>query len=170
MKKEIPLVILSTLIVILLVILSFVSFHFSSQNSKPDQNILLTAQNSFTYTRSAMKIGGKGIVVDIADDAAKRALGLSGRIALASDAGMLFVFENSGKYGFWMKDMNFPIDIIWIDEAGKIVHIEKSLSPDTYPKVFGQQDTAKYVLEVQSGFSDAQHVKIGDKVTLPTKI
>lgn len=70
-------------------------------------------------------IGGKKIRVDIADTVVTRTQGLSGRTSLAETDGMLFVFENADRYGFWMKDMNFAIDIIWIDPEKNIVYIEK---------------------------------------------
>ena len=103
-------------------------------------------------------------VVVVADDFS-RMKGLSGVEYLSSDQGMLFVFEYSGIYPFWMKDMLIPIDIIWINEDFKIVYIEVNLNPNTYPKSFGpKQETSRFVLEVSAGIVNMFDIKIGDTV------
>lgn len=101
--------------------------------------------------------------VDIVDNPILMQKGLSGRKSLAEKEGMLFVFTRLGKHEFWMKDMNFSIDIIWFNEEGKIVHIERSVSPSTYPRVFAPQSDALYVLEINSGLSDKIGLKMGDQ-------
>ena len=116
------------------------------------------------YNQPKVEIGGKIINVEIADTNAKRELGLSGHKPLADDQGMLFAFDKAGKYPFWMKDMLFPIDIIWISEDYKIVYIEKKAQPSSYPATFGGQVDAQYVLEVNAGFSDKNNLRIGDQI------
>jgi len=64
---------------------------------------------------------------------------------------MLFVFENPGIHGIWMKDMKFPIDIIWLDKDMSVISKELNVSPDTYPQVFYPSREAYYVLEVKAG-------------------
>ena len=96
-------------------------------------------------------IAGTTINVEIAQTEAEREQGLSGNKPLADDEGMLFIFDKPGYHGFWMKDMLFSIDIIWISADKKIVHIETNLSPDTYPKSFSPFEPAQYVLEVNAG-------------------
>ena len=110
-------------------------------------------------------IGDQTMYVEIADTEASRELGLGGRKGLAPDEGMLFVFPIEGKFSFWMKDMKFPIDILWIASDGSIVYSKENVSPDTYPETFAP-DTglAKYVLELPAGFSAAHHIDIGEKV------
>ncbi len=112
-----------------------------------------------------VKIAEQKIKVDLALTSENRARGLSGRTILKEDEGMLFVFENVDKYKFWMKEMNFPIDIIWIDENQKVVYIQKNASPESYPETFGGEQNSKYVLELVSGFSDKYNLKEGDKVS-----
>ncbi len=102
----------------------------------------------------------------IADTPALREKGLSGRAGLAPDEGILFVFPADGQYGFWMKDMRFPIDILWLSGRGEILDMRKSVSPSTYPAVFTPAASARYVLELPAGFSEAYTVKIGDEVKL----
>ena len=105
-------------------------------------------------------IGGKNIVVEIADTDATRAQGLSGRPSLETSHGLMFIFDKPGIYGFWMKDMYFPIDIIWIGKDGKVAGIERSINPDTYPRVFYPPMSIRSVLEVNVNSG----IDIGDKV------
>ncbi|HVU75825.1 MAG TPA: DUF192 domain-containing protein [Candidatus Paceibacterota bacterium] len=114
----------------------------------------------------AVMIGGERVSVQLATTEAQREQGLSGTQPLAADHGMLFVFPQDGQYHFWMKDMNYALDIIWIDGDGRIVSIAPSLSPDTYPQSFGPNAPARYVLEVSAGFAAAHGVKVGDIVGL----
>lgn len=109
-------------------------------------------------------VNGKIFFVEVADNNALLEKGLSGHEPLGPNEGMFFVFQNPGRYGFWMKDMTFPIDIIWIDSNYRVVYIEKSVSPDTYPKIFYPSSPATYVLEVAAGISDKINLKIGDQV------
>lgn len=67
----------------------------------------------------------------VSDTDSKVVKGLSGRKSLGQDEAMLFVFQSPGIYKFWMKDMNFPLDIIWLDKDRKVIHIEHNLSPST---------------------------------------
>lgn len=71
--------------------------------------------------RQSVTVDGQTFAVSVADTPSERSLGLSGKSALENDEGMLFVFRENGRYGFWMKDMKFSIDIVWIDENRRIV-------------------------------------------------
>jgi uncharacterized protein len=111
----------------------------------------------------SVKIAGQDIKVELALTDKEKEQGLSGRAMLAPDQGMLFVFSKSDKYYFWMKEMKFPIDMIWVGEDMKVIYIEKNTEPASYPKTFGPDVNAKYVLEVVSGFSDKNNLKVGDE-------
>lgn len=111
-------------------------------------------------------VNNKAYYVEIADTPSEQEKGLSGYKYLRDNQGMLFVFQTPGNYGFWMKDMNFPLDIIWIDQNSKVIHIEKSLSPSTYPQVFYPGGPALYVLEVNAGQADTTQLEIGDTVKI----
>ena len=127
-------------------------------------------KNNLAYMDGTIEIANKKINIDLAQTPDERQMGLSFRADLKEDQGMLFVFENPSRYGFWMKDMNFPIDIIWI-EGDTVVDITSNLSPQQgiadkelisyYPK----QNVDK-VLEVQGGWSEKYGLKIGDKVKI----
>lgn len=120
----------------------------------------LTTQNY----QSRVVVNGKTYNVAVSDTSYTKMKGLSGKTSLAQNQGMIFVFEEPGIEGFWMKDMNFPIDIIWIDENLAVNHIEKSVSPATYPTILYPESKAKYVLEVSAGQSDVIGLKLGDKI------
>lgn len=109
-------------------------------------------------------IGDSAITVELADTYEKRVQGLSGREELKKNTGMFFIFDKPDKYGIWMKDMKFALDIIWLDQYGEIIFIEENVSPDTYPKTFVPDKPAAYVLEVNAGFVEEKHLELGDKI------
>jgi len=118
-------------------------------------------ENSFVWS-----LPGETLTLTIASTSAEQELGLGDRPSLSSNSGMLFVFDKPNNYGFWMKDMEFPIDIIWLDQDFKIVHIENSLSPSTYPSVFYPGSPSKYVIEVNSGLAQQHSLYVGETLQL----
>jgi uncharacterized membrane protein (UPF0127 family) len=123
---------------------------------------------SLYHTPSAMTpttihtvtIGTTTVAVEVESTEAAREQGLSGRTSLAEGSGMLFVFQQRGLYGFWMKDMNFALDMIYADAQGRIVTIVQDATPQSYvqnpPQVFYPSAPILYVLEVPAGFA-AEH-------------
>ena len=111
-------------------------------------------------------IGGTTVSVEIVDTDETRARGLSRHKPLAPNEGMLFIFDEPGFYSFWMKDMDYAIDMIWIGEDLKIVYIKENASPESYPETFKPTSKAKYVLEVNAGFAKEYSLKVGDTITL----
>jgi len=118
-------------------------------------------------------VGSTTYMVSVADTEARRQQGLSGTKPLLPQTGMLFIFEKSGKYGFWMKDMQYAIDIVWAnvnsDGIGTVVHIEQNVKPETYPKTFTNVNIANAVIEVTAGEIAKQNLKVGDMVYLGKK-
>ena len=112
-----------------------------------------------------LKIGNTEIKIEIANDDQSRIKGLSGRDSLEEDEGMLFIFDYPDKHSFWMKEMNFPIDIIWLDDNKKIVFIKKEARPESYPESFSSPIDSLYVLEVNASFSDKNNLKVGDEAS-----
>jgi uncharacterized membrane protein (UPF0127 family) len=106
---------------------------------------------------------GAVIAVRVADTAETRQKGLSGFQGLDNDQGMLFLFDQPGMYPFWMKDMHFAIDIIWLkkiqDQKFQIVHIEKNVAPETFPQTFVSNEPADAVLEMNSGMVDVYNLE-----------
>ncbi len=119
-------------------------------------------------SNTALEIGGEGrktaLNVEVVNTTESRQLGLSGREGIVDGKGVLFVFPEPSLYNFWMKDMLFPLDIIWINTEGRIVHIETNKSPETYPNAFAPKEPAQFVLETSAGFVDFFGVKVGDEV------
>lgn len=126
-------------------------------------------ESSIFYEQGQVIIGENVFNVDVADTPESRERGLSGKKSLNLDEGMFFIFQKSDNYGFWMKDMLFPLDIIWIGDDFKVNHIEENVSPDTFPKTFYSNVDSVYVLEISSGGVDRFDIKIGDKVIFRKK-
>lgn len=110
------------------------------------------------------------VEVSVADEEAEWQQGLSGVVALEEGEGKLFIFPETGNYGMWMKDMLIPIDIIWLDDTFTIVHIERDVSPDTYPQSFRSPVPARFVLETNADFAKAFNLQVGSKARFPTYI
>ena len=115
-------------------------------------------------------LGEQKILVEVMVMLDEITRGLSGRESLPQDKGMLFIFESMEEFSpapdFWMRNMKFPIDMIWIGRDHKVVYIKKNARPESYPTTFGPgaKIDARYVLEVNSGFSDKYYIKVGDPV------
>jgi predicted secreted protein with PEFG-CTERM motif len=110
-------------------------------------------------------LGNVTLSIEIASTPATMEKGLMFHEPLSFNQGMLFVFNPPQVATMWMKNMQFPIDMIWFDSNGNILHIEKSLPPCTGPDssctVYdGNSQHTSYVLEVASGFVD--HYGIGN--------
>jgi uncharacterized protein len=118
-----------------------------------------------------VKINDNLINVDLANTPDSRKQGLSGRKSLASDSGMLFVFDKPGVYSFWMKDMKFALDFIWIKDK-KVVDLIKQVPPpepnqkdETLP-IYQPSSQVDSVLEVNSGYVDSNGIKLGDSIEI----
>ena len=116
------------------------------------RQIIITAPNGAVL--SAEVVSGIG----------DRMRGLSNREYLSYNEAMLFVFPDAGMHGIWMKDMRFPIDIIWLDEQQMVITIKSNVSPDSYPTVFNPVTPAKYVVEVNAGWVMQNEVEIKTKL------
>lgn len=109
-------------------------------------------------------ISGKKLSVEVAATPEKRALGLSGRESLCQNCAMLFVFEKPGGFSFWMKDMQFDLDIVWIS-GNEIVGIDKNVSHERGTlEVVRPSTPVDKVLEINAGANDNLDLKVGDKV------
>ena len=89
--------------------------------------------------------------------------GLGGRNGLCDSCAMLFKFPQAGKHSFWMKDMRFPLDIVWIKE-GEAMHIEKNVS-ENFSGILSPPVDADSVLEINAGSADKIVLKIGDETS-----
>lgn len=91
-----------------------------------------------------------------------RIRGLSGRESMSDNQGMLFIFEQAGEHCFWMKDMNFSLDMIWLNANKQVIHQESKVDPATYPQSFCPDEPAQYVIELKAGLSAQLGIKEGN--------
>lgn len=145
---------------------------FLTQGLKSGKIVLPKKDVSTEISKSEIQVNGISIPVEIADESEERALGLSGRESLEVNTGLLFIFdEKNVRPKFWMKDMNFSIDIIWIDD-GHIVQIDSEIAlsdpgtPDNELKLYIPNQPIDYVLEVNAGFSESNGFEVGGVVDL----
>ncbi len=120
--------------------------------------------------KSELSIGGKTLSIEVARGATEKMWGLSGRDSLGEREGMFFIFDKEGNYGFWMKDMKFPIDMIWIRD-GRVAGFSENAVPEPGKHVWGLKiyyppDAIDSVLEVNAGFVAKNGIKAGDEVFL----
>lgn len=136
---------------------------------KPEKITVENSKGADTAPLNQVMVSDSVFNVMIADTPEKRIKGLSGVSSLASGEGMLFVFPEPGLHGFWMKDMLFSIDILWIGADKRVVHIEEGVLPESYPSVFTPLVPASYVLEVSAGIAEEKNINIGDLVMFDIK-
>ena len=115
-----------------------------------------------------LTVGDTVLQVEVAQTPKQRRIGLSYRETLAEGRGMFFVFDTDGRHAMWMKDMQFPIDIVWVDRTMRVVHIAPDVAPETYPQSFASPIPAQYVLEVPVGYTQG-NIMIGDTVLIQKK-
>ena len=119
---------------------------------------------SVEFPRGTIMVDDIPLEVQIADTDPRRIRGLMFQDQLPYDQGMIFVFNDPGLYSLWMLNMQFSLDMIWFDQYGKVVHIEKDIPPcKTVVEISACQsiipsDEAVYVLEVTSGFIDQNNI------------
>lgn len=143
-------------LVVLLLLLVLPGFFWFNSRYKPGSN-------------STLVIANKTLQVEIARTEAQRELGLSDKESLCTNCGMLFVFDQPGFHGFWMKRMHFDIDMIWIN-GNKIVditHNAKKPTPEELesPKtIYSPKVAADKVLEVNAGWCEENGVSVGEEL------
>lgn len=156
MKK----ILLDTFIIIVLVVTGAYVYRTYGTDIK---NFIFRDEESTMYVRSVP------FSVTVADEKMEQQRGLSGVERLGKYQGMLFVFEDEDYYSMWMKDMYIPLDIIWINDDLKVVHVEENVTPETYPKSFTSDEPARFVLEVNAFVVETEKIQEGDVVVLPPK-
>ena len=114
-----------------------------------------------------VQINDKAISLIVARSDKDRMKGLSGRDNLSEDQGMLFMFEKKGQYGFWMRDMKFPLDIIYIDDNTVVYLVENAPAGAQAPNltIYTPDTDVNRVLELNAGGAKKYGIKKGTKVT-----
>ncbi len=139
-----------------------------SISSTRTENTYLPFESTMRKERSEkakLSIGEQEFSVILADTDALREHGLSDSASIGARQTMLFSFDQPGKYSFWMKDMNYPIDMVWLNKEGKIIYIVHGAPPESFPEVFAPASNDSIaVLELKSGTMQSLHVNVGDSV------
>lgn len=121
------------------------------------------------YKRTTVQYNKKAFQVYICDSRGKIMKGLMGRDGIGADEGMLFIFKRESKPGFWMLNMKFSIDILWLDKNKKIVHIVEKAEPCksifSCP-VYKPPKSSLYVLEFAAGTAKKYGMKVGNAVVI----
>lgn len=115
-----------------------------------------------TLPSVTLTINGQKIVAEVATTPEERATGLMNRFSLASDHGMLFVFERPEPLGFWMKNTYIPLSIAFIDANGRILNIE-DMAPQT-ETTHWSRGLGLYALEMRKGWFAERGIRVGDRV------
>jgi uncharacterized membrane protein (UPF0127 family) len=151
--------------IFIIIILFFTGFYFYTQYWDSIKYAFFGPEVQYT-----IYLGSKALNVTIADEPEERIQGLSGVTSLTDFNGKLFIFDTDEKHGIWMKDMLFPIDIIWIDKNLMVIDIAENVDPSTYPRVYAPKNSARFALEVNAFFVSTTKIAIGDRLVLPPGI
>lgn len=125
---------------------------------------------SVEFPRGTIKIDNIPLEVQVADSEPRRVRGLMFQDPLPYSQGMIFVFDKAGIYSLWMLNMQFSLDMIWFDQGGNIIQIEKNIPPckSALETMSCQSITpdgeALYILEVTSGFVDKYNITKDSKL------
>lgn len=149
-----------TLLAAFLIIIAFLAINFTNNKSQ-----------NCSIGKVEVSINNISFCAQLADTPVKQQQGLSGRANLGENEGMLFVFSRKTIPRFWMKDMEFPIDIIWISN-NKIVDIHKNVpipqkgALNTSLPTYQPSTPINYVLELNAGTVENLNIKIGDSAKI----
>jgi uncharacterized membrane protein (UPF0127 family) len=123
------------------------------------------ATSSGTLPTVPMTIGSKTFTLEIANDAGEREKGLMRRDSMPADHGMIFVFPDEQRLGFYMRNTRIPLDIIFVNANGVVVSIKQMRPYDV--STTHTDAPAKWAIELNQGQAAAAGLKVGDRVTIP---
>lgn len=147
----------SVLILVLVLGLLVFGFQQSAAKCPPQKAVYRNDKN--------LSINGRNFAIEVAHTDNSRQKGLGGRDCIPKNQAMLFVFDKSSPYCFWMKGMRFPIDIVWLNTEKRIVHQENSVQPVSYPNRYCPPVEAQYVLEFHAGTTRAVNLTTGQQLS-----
>lgn len=125
--------------------------------------LVFLVSSFFVHSNRSLTIGDAKYDLRVARTESEHRKGLGGTESLAADQGMLFVYKQPQKLCFWMKDMRYAIDIIWVDAAKNIAAIERNVDPTTHPKTFCNDGS--YVIELRAGEALRHNLKQGQRLS-----
>ncbi len=118
----------------------------------------------FRTTDKKIHTPGKTYAAIVVGTEEERTQGLSSSESLPDNTVMFFIFETPDNYGFWMKDMLYPLDIVFLDTDMKVISYIDNAQPESYPEIFYPESPAHYVLEMQAGEREKAQLYKGTKV------
>lgn len=118
--------------------------------------------------RIVLDVDGEQVTLEVADTRFKQTRGLTNRKRPDDAYGMLYVLEEPSRYAYWMKDMLFSTDVIWLDEQYRVIDLEASLSAENSSQIYEPDQPALFVLEFPDGFVKRHAVKKGERIDLST--
>lgn len=154
---------------ILLIIITALALVFFGPTSKSTKLELPFLPKPAVFKQ--LQINDNRLKVEIADTPQKRSKGLGGRVSIASDEGMLFIFDKADKYSFWMKGVKFPLDFVYLRD-GKVTEILSDIKPplegqkDESLPIYQPKEPVDMVLEVNAGTAQRLTIKAGDTIKL----
>ena len=116
---------------------------------------------AFFRQQPILKINHSEYYLDQAKQLSVQEKGLGGKSSLASNKGMLYTFNQPGKQCFWMKDMKFSLDIIWLTSDKQVDYISQNVSPQAYPDIYCTNIASKYVIEMNAGTVEKESIHSG---------
>jgi uncharacterized protein len=154
------------LFLLFLSVMAFGYFHFSRKspttNDSENEKFVFQKQGELTFLSQDNRILSK-LDIEIANTEYTREKGLMARATMADNQGMLFIFDYSQVQSFWMKDTILPLDMVFVDENYRIVHIAYDAVPFS-ETLISSEKPAQYVVEVNAGYCKKNHIGIGDKI------
>lgn len=151
-------------LIVVLIVAGSIYLLTQKDDMVPPVETTIKEEASVGLTQKQVMLGSTVYTLDIADTHVLQEKGLSFRESLSPQTGMLFIFSTPNVYQFWMKDMKFAIDIIWLDENKKVVYIEEFVDPSTYPQSFGPETPTQYAIEIPAGDTTKVGLKVGDLI------
>jgi len=128
--------------------------------------VLLLVRTHTSPPVKTVTIGSQAYRLAVADTPKAQAKGLGGQQTLApGEEGMLFAYKQPSILCFWMKDMHFPIDMLWVSASRRVVHVQLGVAPTSYPKAFCGPQPAQYVIELSAGQAAQAKLQVGDCVS-----
>lgn len=137
--------------------------------------LLVTTGSAFWWWQQhpgqSLQLHGHNYQTVIMRTEAEREQGLSGTDSLPDGQAMLFIFPSDGKWGMWMKDMQYPIDMVWLNGNKQVTYLVKNARPSSYPDtIYRSPVSSRYVIELPSGTIERTGIAEGDLATLPSGI
>jgi uncharacterized membrane protein (UPF0127 family) len=125
----------------------------------PEKSVACYVDNKLQKT--SLRVNGAEFATEIATQAHEQSKGLSDRDCLEDNRAMLFTYMEPGDYCYWMKNMRFAIDMVWLDQEKRVINIAAEVTPESYPQPYCPERPAMYVIEVSAGVAETNNWTVG---------